>query len=271
LATLRDKSRKRFAQIAYGVLAMGWRGSARHWRRHEVCYLILAGLATPLVVSVHTVVSFDFCVANLPGWHSTIFPPYFVAGAIYSGFAMVVVLAIPLRYFYGLQDFITDRHLQNMAKVMLATCMLVTYGYAMEAFMAWYSGNPYEEYVQYNRTAGPYAWSYWLLLACNVVIPQVLWSKRARDSVPLLFGVALVVLLGMWLERFVIVVTSLQRDFLPSSWGMYSPTFFDWATLLGSLGLFFCLLFLFLRLLPAISMSEMRELVEESEGADATG
>jgi Ni/Fe-hydrogenase subunit HybB-like protein len=270
LATLRDKARNRFAQIAYGVLAMGWRGSARHWRRHEVAYLILAGLATPLVVSVHTVVSFDFCVANLPGWHSTIFPPYFVAGAIYSGFAMVVVLAIPLRYFYGLQDFITDRHLQNMAKVMLATCMLVTYGYAMEAFMAWYSGNPYEEYVQYNRTSGPYAWSYWLLLACNVVIPQVLWSKRARGSVPLLFGVALVVLLGMWLERFVIVVTSLQRDFLPSSWGMYSPTFFDWATLLGSLGLFFCLLFLFLRLLPAISMSEMRELVEETEGADAT-
>jgi len=270
-ATLRDKARNRFAQIAYGVLAMGWRGSARHWRRHEVAYLILAGLATPLVVSVHTVVSFDFCVANLPGWHSTIFPPYFVAGAIYSGFAMVVVLAIPLRYFYGLQDFITDRHLQNMAKVMLATCMLVTYGYAMEAFMAWYSGNPYEEYVQYNRTSGPYAWSYWLLLACNVLIPQVLWSKRARGSVPLLFGVALVVLLGMWLERFVIVVTSLQRDFLPSSWGMYSPTFFDWATLLGSLGLFFCLLFLFLRVLPAISMSEMRELVEETEGADAAG
>jgi molybdopterin-containing oxidoreductase family membrane subunit len=271
MATLRDKARNRFAQIAYGVLAMGWRGSARHWRRHEVAYLILAGLATPLVVSVHTVVSFDFCVANLPGWHSTIFPPYFVAGAIYSGFAMVVVLAVPLRYFYGLQDFITDHHLQNMAKVMLATGMLVAYGYAMEAFMAWYSANPYEAYVQYNRSSGPYAWSYWLLIACNVVIPQVLWSKHARDSVPLLFGVALVVLFGMWLERFVIVVTSLQRDFLPSSWGMYSPTFWDWATLLGSLGLFFCLLFLFLRLLPAISMSEMRELVEETEGTAATG
>jgi Ni/Fe-hydrogenase subunit HybB-like protein len=270
MATLRDKTRNRFAQIAYGVLAMGWRGSARHWRRHEVAYLILAGLATPLVVSVHTVVSFDFCVANLPGWHATIFPPYFVAGAIYSGFAMVVVLAIPLRYFYGLEDFITDQHLQNMAKVMLATCMIVTYGYAMEAFMAWYSANPYEEYVQHNRMTGPYAWSYWLLLTCNVVIPQVLWSKRARGSVPLLFGVALVVLLGMWLERFVIVVTSLQRDFLPSSWGMYSPTFWDWATLFGSLGLFFCLLFLFLRVLPAISMSEMRELVEETEGTDAT-
>jgi Ni/Fe-hydrogenase subunit HybB-like protein len=271
MATLRDKARSRFAQIAYGVLAMGWRGSARHWRRHEVAYLILAGLATPLVVSVHTVVSFDFCVANLPGWHSTIFPPYFVAGAIYSGFAMVVVLAIPLRYYYGLQDFITGHHLQNMAKVMLATCMLVTYGYAMEAFMAWYSANPYEAYVQYNRMSGPYAWSYWLLIACNVVIPQVLWAKRARGNVLLLFGVALVVLFGMWLERFVIVVTSLERDFLPSSWGMYSPTFWDWATLFGSLGLFFCLLFLFLRLLPAISMSEMRELVEETEGTAATG
>jgi Ni/Fe-hydrogenase subunit HybB-like protein len=266
MATLRDRTRNRFAQIVYGVLAMGWRGSARHWRRHEVTYLILAGLATPLVVSVHTVVSFDFCVANLPGWHSTIFPPYFVAGAIYSGFAMVVVLAIPLRYFYGLQDFITDQHLQNMAKVMLATGLLVAYGYAMEAFMAWYSGNSYEAYVQYNRTSGPYAWSYWLLLACNVVVPQILWSKRARGSVPLLFGVSLIVLLGMWLERFVIVVTSLQRDFLPSSWGMYSPTFWDWATLFGSLGLFFCLLFMFLRVLPAISMSEMRELVEETEG-----
>src|SRR5882757_6384140 len=247
MATLRDKARNRFAQIAYGVLAMGWRGSARHWRRHEVAYLILAGLATPLVVSVHTVVSFDFCVANLAGWHSTIFPPYFVAGAIYSGFAMVVVLAIPLRYFYGLEDFITDHHLQNMAKVMLATCMLVAYGYAMEAFMAWYSANPYEAYVQYNRTSGPYAWSYWLLLSCNVLIPQVLWSKRARGSVPLLFGVALIVLLGMWLERFVIVVTSLQRDFLPSSWGMYSPTFWDYSTFIGTIGLFFCLLFLFVR------------------------
>ena len=248
---------------------MGWRGSARHWRRHEVAYLIMAGLATPLVVSVHTVVSFDFCVANLPGWHTTIFPPYFVAGAIYSGFAMVLVLAIPLRYFYGLQDFITDQHLQNMAKIMLATCMIVGYGYGLEAFMSWYSDNPYEGYVQHNRMTGAYAWSYWLLLLCNVAIPQVLWSKRARSSVPLLFFVAMVVLMGMWLERFVIVVTSLQRDFLPSSWGMYSPTFWDWSMFLGTIGLFICLLFLFLRLLPAISMSEMRELVEEVEGTEA--
>ncbi|HEX4413092.1 MAG TPA: NrfD/PsrC family molybdoenzyme membrane anchor subunit [Lacipirellulaceae bacterium] len=269
MATLRDNSRSRMGQIVYGVLAMGWRGSARHWRRHEVAYLIMAGLATPLVVSVHTVVSFDFCIADLPGWHSTIFPPYFVAGAIYSGFAMVLVLAIPLRYFYGLQDFITDQHLHNMAKVTLATGMIVAYGYGIEAFMSWYSGNPYEEYVQYNRMLGPYAWTYWLLILCNIVIPQSLWSKRVRTNVPLLFCVAMVVLIGMWLERFVIVVTSLHRDFLPSSWGMYSPTFWDWATLLGSVGLFFCLLFLFLRLLPAISMSEMRELVEEVEGPEA--
>jgi Ni/Fe-hydrogenase subunit HybB-like protein len=264
MATLRDKAKNRFAQIVYGVMAMGWRGSARHWRRHEMAYLIMAGLATPLVVSVHTVVSFDFCIANLPGWHSTIFPPYFVAGAIYSGFAMVLVLAIPLRFFYGLQDFITDRHLQNMAKVMLATGMIVAYGYGIEAFMAWYSGNKYEMFVQNNRMTGPYAWSYWLLLTCNVVIPQVLWWKAARNNVAVLFVVALIVLLGMWLERFVIIITSLQRDFLPSSWGMYAPTFWDWATLLGSIGLFFALLFLFLRLLPAISMSEMRELVPES-------
>src|SRR5215216_6018100 len=191
LATLRDKAKSTPVKMAYGALALGWRGSARHWRRHEVAYLILAGLATPLVVSVHTVVSFDFCVANLPGWHSTIFPPYFVAGAIYSGFAVVVVLVIPLRYFYGLEDFITDHHLENMAKVMLATGLLVAYGYAMEAFMAWYSANPYEAYVRFNRSSGPYAWSYWLLIACNVVIPQTLWSKRVRRSVPILFGVAL--------------------------------------------------------------------------------
>ena len=190
MATLRDKARNRFAQIVYGVMAMGWRGSARHWHRHEMAYLILAGLATPLVVSVHTVVSFDFCIANLPGWHSTIFPPYFVAGAIYSGFAMVLVLAIPLRYFYGLQDFITDRHLQNMAKVMLATGLIVAYGYGIEAFMAWYSGNKYEIFVQSNRMTGSYAWSYWLLIACNVVIPQILWWKWARNSVPILFVVA---------------------------------------------------------------------------------
>jgi molybdopterin-containing oxidoreductase family membrane subunit len=265
LATLRDRSPSRLGRIVYGVLAMGWRGSAYHWHRYEMAYLILAGLATPLVVSVHTVVSFDFAIANLPGWHSTIFPPYFVAGAIYSGFAMVLVLAIPLRKFYGLEDFITQRHLDNSAKIMLATGLIVGYGYFIEAFMAFYSGNRYETYTQVNRFLGPYWPAYWLTITCNVLIPQILWWKRARSSGPVLFLVALVVLVGMWLERFVIIITSLHRDFLPSSWGMYSPTLWDWATFLGSIGLFFSLLFLFLRLLPVISIFEMRTLLPEAE------
>ncbi len=271
LATLRDRSQHRFGRIAYGVLAMGWRGSAYHWKRYETAYLLLAGLATPLVVSVHTVVSFDFAVADLPGWHSTIFPPYFVAGAIYSGFAMVLLLAIPLRSFYGLEDFITERHLQNMAKVMLATGLIVAYGYFIEAFMSWYGGNKYEWYVQVNRATGPYRTAFWALIACNVVAPQVLWSRHVRSSPIALFIVAAIVLVGMWLERFVIVVTSLQRDFLPSSWGMYSPTIWDWATFLGSLGLFFSLLFIFLRLLPMISIAEMRALVSQTETETASG
>jgi Ni/Fe-hydrogenase subunit HybB-like protein len=269
MATLRDRSKSRIGRIAYGVLAMGWRGSAFHWRRYEVAYLIMAGLATPLVVSVHTVVSFDFAVANVPGWHSTIFPPYFVAGAIYSGFAMVLILAIPLRAFYGLEDFITERHLENMAKIMLATGLIVAYGYFMEAFMAWYGGNKYDLFVAVNRAIGPYRFYYWALLACNVAIPQVLWFKRARTNSSLLFAVACIVLMGMWLERFVIIVTSLHRDYLPSSWGMYSPTFWDWATLFGSIGLFFCLLFLFLRFLPMISISEMRTLLPEANAEQA--
>jgi Ni/Fe-hydrogenase subunit HybB-like protein len=221
-------------------------------------------LATPLVVSVHTVVSFDFAVAALPGWHSTIFPPYFVAGAIYSGFAMVLVLAIPLRLFYNLEDFITERHLRNSAKIMLATGLVVAYGYGIEAFMAWYSGNTYEKYAQLNRMFGPYAVVYWALIACNVLIPQVLWSRRMRGSALALFLVSLVVLLGMWLERFMIVVTSLQRDYLPSSWGVYAPTMWDYATFFGTIGLFLTLLFLFIRFLPMISISEMRQLLPES-------
>jgi molybdopterin-containing oxidoreductase family membrane subunit len=268
-ATLRDRTKHWFGRIAYGVLAMGWRGSARHWKRYEMAYLLLAGLATPLVLSVHTVVSFDFAVANVPGWHSTIFPPYFVAGAIYSGFAMVLVLAIPLRVLYGLEDFITQRHLQNMAKIMLATGLMVTYGYFIEAFMAWYGGNKVEMYSMWNRAFGPYGFFYWALIATNCVIPQVLWVKRVRARPAALFAVALVVLLGMWLERFVIVVTSLHRDFLPSSWGMYSPTFWDWATFIGTIGLFLCLLFLFLRFLPMISISEMRALLTEEAGNHA--
>lgn len=265
LATLRDRSTTRPRQIVYGILAMGWRGSARHWRRYESAYLLLAGLATPLVVSVHTVVSFDFAVAILPGWHSTIFPPYFVAGALFSGFAMVLTLAIPVRYFYGLEDFITPRHLDNMAKILLATGLLVTYGYLMEVFMAWYSGNGFDQYVTLNRMFGPYAPCYWALLACNCLAPQVLWSRRCRHNVSLLFVLALLVNVGMWLERFVIVVTSLHRGYLPSSWGMYAPTVWDWATLFGSLGLFLCLLFLFVRFLPIVSMSEMRTLLPEAQ------
>jgi molybdopterin-containing oxidoreductase family membrane subunit len=271
LATLRDRARQPFARIAYGVLAMGWRGSARHWHRYQMAYLLLAGLATPLVVSVHSVVSLDFAVGIIPGWHTTIFPPYFVAGAIYSGFAMVMTLAIPLRAAYRLEDFITMRHLENMAKVMLATGLIVAYGYMMETFTAWYSGNPYEASMLSNRVGGPYAPLYWALIVCNVVVPQVLWSRRVRTSIPALFVIALVVNVGMWLERFIIVVTSLHRDFLPSSWGMYFPTVWDWATLLGSIGLFLALLFLFIRFLPMISIFEMRELVQETRGGHESG
>jgi molybdopterin-containing oxidoreductase family membrane subunit len=263
LATLRDRSRSVLGQVAYGVLAMGWRGSARHWHRYEVAYLMLAGLATPLVVSVHTVVSFDFAVAILPGWHSTIFPPYFVAGALFSGFAMVMTLSIPLRWAYGLEDFITMLHLDNMAKIILATGLVVSYGYAMEAFMAWYSGNQFERYVTLNRMLGPYAAAYWMLLLCNFFVPQAFWFKRVRMNVPCLFAISLIVNIGMWLERFVIVVTSLHRDYLPSSWGMYWPTRWDVATLAGSIGLFLCLIFLFIRFLPMISIFEMRELLAE--------
>jgi Ni/Fe-hydrogenase subunit HybB-like protein len=253
----------------YGMLAMGWRGAARHWHRYEIAYLLLAGLATPLVVSVHSIVSMDFAVAQLPGWHSTIFPPYFVAGAIFSGFAMVMTIAIPVRTFYHLEDFITMRHLQNMALILLATGLIVGYGYAMETFMAWYSGKDVEIYLVLNRMLGPYAPVYWVLLACNVLAPQVLWFHRARSNVPLLFVMSLIVNVGMWLERFMIVITSLHRDFLPSSWDMYYPTIWDWATFIGSLGLFAALLFLFLRFLPMISIFEMRELVSETEGGEA--
>jgi Ni/Fe-hydrogenase subunit HybB-like protein len=266
LATLRDRSQSRVGRVIYGMLAMGWRGSARHWHRYQTAYLLLAGLATPLVVSVHTVVSFDFAAGVVPGWHATIFPPYFVAGAIFAGFAMVLLLAIPLRKVYGLEDFITMRHLDNMAKVLLATGLVVAYGYMMETFMAWYSGSPYEQYtVITNRLTGPYAPLYWGLLLCNVVTPQILWSRRARSNIPLLFVVALIVSVGMWLERFVIVVMSLHRDFLPSSWGIYYPTVWDWGMYLGTIGLFLSLLFLFVRFLPMISIFEMQELVSEEE------
>jgi molybdopterin-containing oxidoreductase family membrane subunit len=268
LATLRDRSQSRVGRVVYGMLAMGWRGSARHWHQYETAYLLLAGLAAPLVVSVHTVVSFDFAVSILPGWHTTIFPPYFVAGAIYSGFAMVLTLAIPIRAIYGLEDFITMRHLQNMAKVMLVTGLIVAYGYMTEAFIAWYSADTYEGFVPLNRMTGPYAMAYWALILCNVATPQLLWSRRVRTNVVVLFVISLIVNVGMWLERFVIIVTSLHRDFLPSSWGMYAPTFWDWSTYVGTIGLFLALLFLFLRFLPMISIFEMRTMLPEAKVDD---
>jgi molybdopterin-containing oxidoreductase family membrane subunit len=268
LATLRDRSQSKAGRVIYGMLAMGWRGSARHWHRYETAYLLLAGLATPLVVSVHTVVSFDFAVGIVPGWHTTIFPPYFVAGAIYSGFAMVLTLAIPIRAVYGLEDFITMRHLQNMAKVMLVTGLIVAYGYMTEAFIAWYSADKYEFFVPFNRLTGPYAPAYWALILCNVVIPQLLWLQRIRNHPIALFLISIVVNVGMWLERFVIIVTSLHRDFLPSSWGMYRPTFWDWSTYIGTIGLFLSLLFLFLRFLPMISIFEMRTMLPEAHVDD---
>jgi molybdopterin-containing oxidoreductase family membrane subunit len=265
LATLRDQARKRFSRFAYGMLAMGWRGSAIHWHRYEMAYLLLAGLAAPLVVSVHTVVSFDFAVGLVPGWHSTIFPPYFVAGAIYSGFAMVLTLAIPLRKMYGLEDFITLRHLKNMAEVMLATGLIVGYGYFMETFMAWYSGNIYEQYLLWNRVFGPYWFMYWALLLFNILVPQVLWFRSLRARPLVLFIIAICVNIGMWLERYVIVVVSLSRDFMPSAWGRYSATIWDYGVFIGSIGLFFAALFIFVRLLPMISIFEMRELVHDTE------
>jgi molybdopterin-containing oxidoreductase family membrane subunit len=261
LATLRDRAKAKLLKLGYGILALGWRGSAQHWHRYETAYLLLAGLATPLVLSVHTVVSFDFATSLIPGWHTTIFPPYFVAGAIYSGFAMVLTLTIPIRWLYRLDDFITMRHLRNMANVMLATGLMVAYGYLMEIFFAWYSGNPYEGFMMLNRMTGPYAPFYWALICCNILVPQVLWSERVKANVPLLFLIALVVNVGMWLERFVIVITSLHRDFLPSAWGMYYPTWVDWAIFVGSIGLFLTMLFLFIRVLPMISIFEMRTIL----------
>jgi molybdopterin-containing oxidoreductase family membrane subunit len=261
LATMRDKAKSLLVKRIYGLFALGWRGSAMHWQRYETASLLLAGLATPLVLSVHTVVSFDFAVSLVPGWHATIFPPYFVAGAIYSGFAMVLTLVIPIRAYYGLHDFITMRHIQNMAKVMLATGLIVVYGYSVEAFMSWYSASTWEGFMISNRVTGPYWWAYAALIFCNGVVPQALWLKRVRTNIPLLFLISLVVNTGMWLERYVIIVSSLNRDFLPSSWGMYAGTIWDWATYVGTIGLFAWLIFLFLRFVPMISIFEMRTIV----------
>jgi len=261
LASFRDRAKNRIAQLAYGFASLGWRGSAIHWERYEMASLLLAGLSTPLVLSVHTIVSFDFAIGLIPGWHATIFPPYFVAGAIYAGFAMVLTLIIPLRRLYGLDDFITERHLNNMAKIMLTSGLIVGYGYLMEKIMAWYSANPYEMFMMDNRMGGPYASYYWALILCNIIVPQLLWVKKLRTNPLVLFVVAMFINVGMWLERFIIVVTSLHRDFMPSSWDMYHGTFWDWITYIGTIGMFIALFFMFIRGLPMISIHEVRTLL----------
>jgi Ni/Fe-hydrogenase subunit HybB-like protein len=263
LATLRDRAHSRAKRVIYGLFALGWRGEARHWARFETAYLLLAGLAAPLVISVHSVVSLDFAIGNTPGYHSTIFPPYFVAGALFSGFAMVLVLAIPMRKFFRLEDFITLRHLDNAAKIMLATGLILAYGYLAEIFTGFYSGDRYEIAITMNRMVGPYAPVYWALLFLNILFPQVLWLRRARRSIPVLFTLGILINIGMWMERFMIVVTGLAQDFLPSSWGLFLPTWVDWAMLAGSIGLFALLFLLFLRALPAISIFEMHEIAAE--------
>ncbi len=264
-ATLRDTAKKKWQKIVFAMLAMGWRGDARHWHRYETAYLLLAGLSTPLVLSVHTIVSFDFSTGIIPGWHATIFPPYFVAGAVYAGFAMVLTLAIPVRKFYHLEDLITIRHIRNCCKVMLATGLIVAYGYMMEAFTAWYSGNTYELFMMKNRMFGPYGYLYWLLIICNVLVPSALWVKKWRDNTKIIFAVCMFVNVGMWLERFVIIVMSLNRDFNPAAWRMYYPTIFDFTMLFGSIGLFLMLMFLFIRFVPMIPIFEMKTLLPEGK------
>ena len=265
LATFRDKAKALWQKKIYGFLSLGWRGSARHWHNYEQAYLLLAGLSTPLVLSVHSVVSFDFASGQIPGWHSTIFPPYFVAGAVFAGFAMVLTLAVPLRKLFGLEDFITMKHLDHMGKVMLVTGLIVGYGYVMEIFTAWYSGNLYEMYMVKNRIFGPYGWIWYLLIVCNIVAAQPLWFRKVRMRPVALWVISMFVNFGMWFERFVIIPMSLHRDFLPGSWGMYSPTRWDFSTFFGTIGLFLALMFLFVRVLPAIAMFEMKTLVPEAQ------
>jgi len=264
LASLRDRATTRVRQIAYGLFALGWRGSNRHWQHYERAYLILAALATPLVLSVHSVVSFDFAVSIVPGWHTTIFPPYFVAGAIFSGFAMVVTLAVPARALFGMQDLITVRHLENMNRIILATGMMVGYAYGVEFFVAWYSGSMYEGFAFLNRAFGPYGWAYFTMVSCNVLAPQVFWFKKARTTPWIMFVVSIFVNIGMWFERFVIVTTSLSRDYLPSSWGYYRPTAIDVLTFVGTFGLFMTLFLLFLRFLPMIAIAEVKGVMPQA-------
>lgn len=258
LATLRDRATTKVRKLAYGIFALGWTGSNKQWHRFERGYLLLAALATPLVLSVHSVVSFDFAVAQLPGWHTTIFPPYFVAGAIFSGFAMVVMLAVPARAFFGLDKIITMRHLEVMNKVILATGSIVGYAYIIEFFIAWYGGNAFESFTFQNRAFGPYAWAYWTMFSCNVIFPQLFWFKKVRTSIPMMMILVILVNVGMWFERFVITVTSLSRDFLPSSWGYFHPTIIDVLTFAGSFGLFFTMFLLFCRFLPMVAMAEVK-------------
>ncbi|MFH2050279.1 MAG: NrfD/PsrC family molybdoenzyme membrane anchor subunit [bacterium] len=265
LATFRDRATKKIKKFIFGTLALGWRGGNRQWRHYELAYLLLAGISTPLVLSVHSVVSTDFAVSILPGWHTTIFPPYFVAGAIFSGFAMVVTLTIIARKIYSLEHLITINHLEKMNKIMLMTGMMVGYAYSMEFFIAWYSGNIYEQFAFINRAFGNYAWAYWTMITCTVLVPQMFWVKKWRRKVGLMFVASILINVGMWFERFVIVVTSLSRDFLPSSWDYYKPTIWDISTFVGSFGLFFTLFLLFIRFLPMISMTEIKGVLPEAD------
>jgi Ni/Fe-hydrogenase subunit HybB-like protein len=264
LATMRDRARTRVRQIVFGILALGWRGGNRHWQHYEMAYLLLAGLSTPLVLSVHSVVSTDFATSVIPGWHTTIFPPYFVAGAIFSGFAMVTTLSIIVRKIFGLENIITIRHLENMQKIILLTGLMVGYAYGVEFFVAWYGGNLYERFAFINRAFGPYAWAYWIMICCNVVTPQLFWFKKLRTSIPVIFTASIFINIGMWFERFVIIVSSLSRDFLPGAWGYYRPTFVDICTFIGSFGLFFTLFLLFVRFLPIIAMSEVKGILPQT-------
>ena len=258
LAAMRERAATKVHRVVYSILSFGWTGFNRHWRHYERAYLILAGLSTPLVVSVHTIVSFDFATSVIPGWHATIFPPYFVAGAVFSGFAMVLTVLIVLRRAFRMEHLITMRHLENMNKVMLATGLMVGFAYAIELFTAWYSGEQFERFAFWNRITGPYWWAFGIMVTCNVLVPQIHWFKRMRTSIPIMFAVSLLVNVGMWFERFVIIVTSLSRDFLPSSWGMFRPTLVDIGILLGSFGLFFTALLVFVRIMPVISMTEVK-------------
>ncbi|MGZ3708325.1 MAG: NrfD/PsrC family molybdoenzyme membrane anchor subunit [Bdellovibrionota bacterium] len=267
LASIRDRAKHPIRKFAYTILSLGWRGSNKNWAHYEMAYMILAGLSTPLVLSVHTIVSFDFAVSLLPGWHTTIFPPYFVAGAIFSGFAMVVTLLVIAREMFSLQNYITITHLEKMNKIIMATGMLVGYAYTCEFFIAWYSGNPFETFTFVNRAFGPYWWAYWTMFSCNVFIPQLFWFRKFRRSIPVMFVISLFVNIGMWFERYVIVATSLHRDFLPSSWKYYTPTWTDWGITLGSFGWFFIWFLLFCRLLPVIAMAEVKAVIPHKEAA----